>query len=110
MKIYVVIASEGSYDSYHKWVYSVHTNPQEAEDSALALTEKNDKILLEPPPVPCDEYGEPFEDLALEQQDAYNKWWVRTAEAREFDSAKVFTFETGRAYEHNYPNSVGTEK
>jgi len=100
MILYIVKASSGSYDSYHEWIHSIHTDQQTAE-------QEKDKINLEwankeslPSPFPIDKDGDLINEDSLSKEDKqkYHEWWNVNYEAREWREAEVKEYETDKIY------------
>ena len=105
MKIYIVEANAGEYDSFHWWIHSIHTDPIKAEDAKNKINEVYAKLKFIPNPFPdvLDEYDMLIEGkLSEEDEKKYYDWWWQNHEANEWGGAKVVEYETDKVFKYNF--------
>ena len=99
MKIYIVEATYGTYES-ESWVHSVHLRHDLAEESKEKISAEWEAKRNTLPPFPVDEYGDLIEDgLSKEEIKEFYKWWHKDHDAGEWGGVKVIEYETEKTYD-----------
>lgn len=100
MKIYIVIASAGSYDSHHTWIHSVHTEDKLAQELKNKINQEWEDKRNILSPFPVDKDGDLIEEgLTEEDIDKYHEWWYVNNQAREWNDAIVKEYELNKTYD-----------
>jgi hypothetical protein len=90
-KVYIVRASNGSYEDRFDWIHSVWFTRQEAEDSKAKMLVKYSEMGNAINPVGHDNY----ESMTEDDVEKYDLWQTNKWSAEEFNGADVFEYFIG---------------